>query len=136
MPPIYTYSHLQFFFIILVFQDRVSLCTLDSPGTHSVDQAGLELRNPPASTSQVLVLKVCATTAWLIYNFLENAKCLQVLWTDISYFSTQFLLVLLQINIMRLSKYKIIPWFDPVNFVWSLFYLCQPSTPRGQEHKT
>jgi hypothetical protein len=32
------------------------------PGTHSVDQAGLELRNPPASASQVLGLKACATT--------------------------------------------------------------------------
>jgi hypothetical protein len=30
-----------------------------------VDQAGLELRNPPASASQVLELKVCATTARL-----------------------------------------------------------------------
>jgi hypothetical protein len=33
------------------------------PGTHSVDQAGLELRNPPASASWVLGLKACATTA-------------------------------------------------------------------------
>jgi hypothetical protein len=32
------------------------------PGTHFVDQAGLELRNPPASASRVLGLKVCATT--------------------------------------------------------------------------
>ena len=32
---------------------------------HSVDQAGLELRNPPASVSQVLELKACTTTAWL-----------------------------------------------------------------------
>jgi hypothetical protein len=32
------------------------------PGTHFVDQAGLELRNPPASASCVLGLKVCATT--------------------------------------------------------------------------
>jgi hypothetical protein len=31
------------------------------PGTHSVDQAGLKLRNPPASASRVLGLKVCAT---------------------------------------------------------------------------
>ncbi|GAB1286772.1 Tau-tubulin kinase 2 [Apodemus speciosus] len=31
---------------------------LACPGTHSVDQAGLELRNPPASASQVLGLKV------------------------------------------------------------------------------
>jgi hypothetical protein len=35
------------------------------PGTHFVDQAGLELRNPPASASQVLGLKVCATAAQL-----------------------------------------------------------------------
>jgi hypothetical protein len=32
------------------------------PGTHFVDQAGLELRNPPASDSRVLRLKACATT--------------------------------------------------------------------------
>ncbi|GAB1302732.1 Lysosome-associated membrane glycoprotein 2 [Apodemus speciosus] len=35
----------------------VSLCNHGCPGTHSVDQAGLELRNPPASASQVLGLK-------------------------------------------------------------------------------
>jgi hypothetical protein len=46
-----------------VFQDRVSLCSPGCPGTHSVDQAGLELRNPPASASQILGLKACATTA-------------------------------------------------------------------------
>jgi hypothetical protein len=28
------------------------------PGTHSVDQGGLELRNPPVSASQVLGLKL------------------------------------------------------------------------------
>jgi hypothetical protein len=46
----------------MVFPDRVSLCSPGCPGTHSVDQAGLELRNPPASASQVLGLKACATT--------------------------------------------------------------------------
>jgi hypothetical protein len=50
------------FFGFLVFQDRVSLCSPGCPGTHSVDQAGLELRNPPASASQVLGLKAWATT--------------------------------------------------------------------------
>ncbi|GAB1295973.1 Predicted gene 12169 [Apodemus speciosus] len=43
----------------------VSLCSPGCLGTHSVDQAGLELRNPPASASQVLGLKVCATTTRL-----------------------------------------------------------------------
>jgi hypothetical protein len=47
----------------LVFRDRVSLCRPGYPGTHSVDQASLELRNPPASSSQELGLKAHATTA-------------------------------------------------------------------------
>jgi hypothetical protein len=45
----------------LVFRDRVSLCSPGCPGTHFVDQAGLELRNLPASASRVLGLKACAT---------------------------------------------------------------------------
>jgi hypothetical protein len=47
------------FFLVgfgLVFQDRIFLCSPGCPRTHSVDQAGLKLRNPPASTSQVLGL--------------------------------------------------------------------------------
>jgi hypothetical protein len=44
------------------FRDRVSLCSPGCPGAHFVDQAGLELRNSPASASQVLGLKACATT--------------------------------------------------------------------------
>ena len=51
-----------FFFFFLVFRDRASLCSPGCPGTHFVDQAGLELRNPPASASPVLGLKACATT--------------------------------------------------------------------------
>ena len=39
------------------FQDRVLLYIPGCPGTHAVDQAGLELRNPPASATQVLGLK-------------------------------------------------------------------------------
>jgi hypothetical protein len=46
----------------------VFLCSPDCPGTHSVDQAGLELRNLPASASQVLRLKAYATMPGL-------AKC-------------------------------------------------------------
>jgi hypothetical protein len=60
-------------FFCFVFQDKVSLCSPGCLGAHSVDQAGLELRNPPASASQVLVSKACATTARhiiLIMNFL------------------------------------------------------------------
>jgi hypothetical protein len=55
------------FFLFFVFQDRVSLCSPGCPGTHSVDQAVLELRNPCASASRVLGLKACATTARLLF---------------------------------------------------------------------
>jgi hypothetical protein len=60
-------------------QDRVSLCSPGCPGTHSVDQAGLKLRNLPASTSQVLGLKACATTAWSLGTFLWSL----LLWWNI-----------------------------------------------------
>jgi hypothetical protein len=56
--------------LFLVFRDRVSLCSPGCPGTHSVDQAGLELRNPPASASRVLGLKACATTPGCLWLFL------------------------------------------------------------------
>jgi hypothetical protein len=53
---------LHFLVCLFVFRDRVSLCSPGCPGTHFVDQAGLKLRNPPASASRVLGLKACATT--------------------------------------------------------------------------
>jgi hypothetical protein len=55
------------FFFFFDFRDRVSLCSPGCPGTHFVDQAGLEFRNPPAS--RVLGLKVCATIARLVIVF-------------------------------------------------------------------
>jgi hypothetical protein len=63
--PLLWFLKLYFIFLFVcffVFRDRVSLCSPGCPGTHSVDQAGLELRNPPASASWVLGLKACATT--------------------------------------------------------------------------
>jgi hypothetical protein len=45
----------------LIFRDRVSLYSPGCPGTHFVDQAGLELRNLPVSASLVLGLKACTT---------------------------------------------------------------------------
>jgi hypothetical protein len=40
-----------FVLFCFVFRDRVSLYSPGCPGTHFVDQADLELRNPPASVS-------------------------------------------------------------------------------------
>ena len=58
------------FFLVFVFffsPKTGFLCVAlpGCPGTHFVNQAGLGLRNLPASASQVLGLKACATTAWL-----------------------------------------------------------------------
>jgi hypothetical protein len=54
-------SPLSYFFLLILFfyfffflRDRVSLCSPGCPGTYFVDQAGLELRNLPASASRVL----------------------------------------------------------------------------------
>ena len=51
-------------FCFCLFRDRVSLYSPGCTRTHFVDQAGLELRNPPASASasRVLGLKACTTT--------------------------------------------------------------------------
>jgi hypothetical protein len=50
-----------FVLFCFVFRDRVSLYSPGCPGTHFVDQAGLKLKNLPASASRVLELKECAT---------------------------------------------------------------------------
>ena len=67
-----------FFFVLFVFAfvfwDRVSLYSPGCPGTHFVDQAGLELRNPPAPASRVLGLKACATTPGLSEEFKVTCK--------------------------------------------------------------
>ena len=58
------------------FQDRVFLCSPGCPGPHSVEEAGLELRDSSASASQVLGLKVCATTVQLLVCPIDNVLCL------------------------------------------------------------
>jgi hypothetical protein len=50
---------------VCLFVCFVFLYSPGCPGAHFVDQAGLKLRNPPVSVSQILGLKVCATTARL-----------------------------------------------------------------------
>jgi hypothetical protein len=61
------------FCFVLFFRDRVSLCSPGCPGTQSVDQSGLKLRNPPASASRVLELKPCTATAWLQGSFMQGS---------------------------------------------------------------
>jgi hypothetical protein len=45
----YLFIYLFIYLFNWFFRDRVSLYSPGCPGTHFVDQAGLKLRNPPAS---------------------------------------------------------------------------------------
>jgi hypothetical protein len=56
-------SYITFFFFFWFLRQGFSV---ESLLFRFVDQAGLELRNLPASASQVLGLKACSTTAWHI----------------------------------------------------------------------
>ena len=49
------------FCFVLFFRAKVSLYSPSCPGPPFVDQAGVELRNLPASAFQVMGLNVCAT---------------------------------------------------------------------------
>jgi hypothetical protein len=68
---------------VCLFRDRVSLYSFGCPGTHSVDQAGLELRNPPASASQVLGLgmgdKIRVTTKGWAKMCISEHTCIHLL---------------------------------------------------------
>jgi hypothetical protein len=70
--------------LFVCFWDRVSLCGPGCRGTHFIDQAGLELRNPPASASRVLRLKVSWFPAFLwglqLISWMNLRRALE-LWT-------------------------------------------------------
>jgi hypothetical protein len=51
-------------FFSFFFQDRVSLCSPGCPGTHSVDQAGLELTERPLPLTPSAVTNGVRSTAW------------------------------------------------------------------------
>lgn len=49
-------------FFVCLFSDTVLVCSPGWPGTRHVDQAALKLSNVPTFVSQVLELKLCAST--------------------------------------------------------------------------
>jgi hypothetical protein len=77
-------------------QVRVSLYSPGCPGTHFVDRAGLELRNPPASASRVLGFKACATTARPAYPVLLTSE--PSLWPIILNFNEVQLIVFFSLS--------------------------------------
>jgi hypothetical protein len=62
-----------FCFLFLFFETGF-LCVVLAVLELTLDEAGLELRNPTASASQVLGLKACATTAQLSQRSLKDRK--------------------------------------------------------------
>jgi hypothetical protein len=64
-----------FFFFLFFPRDRVSLYSPGCPGTHSVGQADLELRNPPASA----LPSVPQLPGFLVLLF-SNKKVCNLLW--------------------------------------------------------
>jgi hypothetical protein len=68
--------------LFFVFRDGVSLYSPGCPGTHSVDQAGLKLRNSPASASRVLGLKACTTTPGSYASLFKIASLKLEKWRD------------------------------------------------------
>lgn len=66
-----TAAKLTVFCFCFDFWDMVSLCSSDCPESHFVDQAGIELRYPPASASLVAKIKSVhhhTQTDWDFYN--------------------------------------------------------------------
>jgi hypothetical protein len=83
------------------------------PGTHSVDQAVLELRNPPASASRVLGLKTCATTPGPWRFFFKMKKLAK------EFFKSQFSVIThcTRLDVIFINK------FYKISFLrWFLFF--------------
>jgi hypothetical protein len=76
-PPLALFLFFLFFFFGGGCRDRVSLFISGCPGTHFVDQAGLKLKNLPASASRVLGLKACTIDiiTWCLQHSGCSASC-------------------------------------------------------------
>jgi hypothetical protein len=61
-----------FFLFFFDFSETEFLCVALAVLELSVEQAGLELKNLPASASQVLRLKACTTTPGYILPYLSS----------------------------------------------------------------
>jgi hypothetical protein len=76
------------FVFLFVFRLRVSLYSPRCPGTHFVDQAGLEHRNPPASASMdvflssyVSLFTVCSLfCAWYSCDTRRCSRFIRFIW--------------------------------------------------------
>jgi len=112
------------YLVFALLWNRVCLHSFGFPRTHSVDQAGLRLRDPPASASQALELNVCACVPphpnkhvsskassdwvlWILWVILSSEKLITLLW--ISRFSER--------NPLQVS-------FHLLYQLWLSYFLC------------
>ena len=78
------------------FGSRISLCSSDCPRTHSVDQAGLELRSTCLCLPSAGIKGVATTTtAWLLYVILNVSSC-YVVQADL-----EFVMILLTLTVAK-----------------------------------
>lgn len=68
----------QIFFFFFDFQDRVLLCSLGFPGTCSVNQAGLKLRELPAAAYPVLACITTTLQKQILSNCVPTANFIRV----------------------------------------------------------
>ena len=64
-------THLGFFVVVVVvfcFSRQGFLCSPGYPGTHSIDQAGLKLRDPPASAGIKSVCHHCPASPKSVFG--------------------------------------------------------------------
>jgi hypothetical protein len=77
-----------FCFLFFFFEAGFLYVVLAVLELSSVDQAGLKLRNPPASASHVLGLKVCVTIAQLIIvTFKQEYLILKMTFLELKLFN-------------------------------------------------
>jgi hypothetical protein len=112
-------SHFFFFFFFLVFRDRVPLY---SPGTHSVDQAGLEHRNLPSSASEVLGLKACTTMPG--FSFLNVEKAGKLSWRRLMNARGWAVLCDLELQAVLVARLKAHLWTYCNRWQWANCYTC------------
>jgi hypothetical protein len=87
----YMYTCVYVYMCIYIFFSKTGfLCVALAVLELTLDQAGLELRNLPASASQVLGLKACATTSSLqpyIFNFVLILCEFHIMYPDPTHFT-------------------------------------------------
>jgi hypothetical protein len=91
------------------------------PGTHFVDQAGLELRNLPASASWVLGLKACATMPGI--KIFSNFILYKTDSESVALHTFNLHIGVTEAGVAVSSRPAWVPWEEPVSLSFFLIKL-------------